>query len=127
MAEEIQFMNMMLMAGSSLFGAGVGVGLLRGSVKQLQKDFKGLAENNTTEHTQIKERQARLRGETNGGEPLYMARLQCMQNRSSCMTSTERLLEEHSKDIKGLKNFARWFMQEKKIPITEINEILGEK
>ena len=127
MTEGLQVINMLMMAGSGLLGIGVGVGLFKSKVDQVLVDFTEFKKTNTEEHLQIKDRQSRLRGETNGGEPLFMPRIQCMQNRTSCMTHTENLLEDHTQDIKALNNFARWFMQEKGLLITEINDILGKK
>ena len=115
------------MAGSSLFGAGVGVGFLKNTLNQVQLEIKNLSESNKTEHKEIKDRQAKLRGETNGGEPIYMPRVSCLQNRASCMSHTENLLSEHTQDIRALNNFARWFMQEKGLTVIEINDILSKR
>jgi len=118
---ELQFLQMALTACSGAIGVGVGIGLVRASVKQLKIDV-----------AQIKSRQARLRGEDNGGVPLFLRKETCEKLRNQCANESSRQMEGISKDLKRharaiqvLENFARWRMQAAGLKIEEINQILA--
>ena len=120
---EIDLIQIGVTAVAGFFGAGVGIGMFRGTVDQLKKDVEWM-----------KGRQARLRGESNGGKPLYIMREDCLQERQECSAIVNgRLgmvcndLSAHGSSIKSLENFARWWMQKEGLRIEEINQILGTK
>ena len=118
--------NLKFTAISAAIGVAFGVGVFKGTVKQIQTDLQ-------KEIEVIKKRQARLRGEANGDtSTLYMTRLDCEKERASCSGATNnqigrlcRDLDEHTKSIRALDNFARWKMQKEGLKIEEINMILG--
>lgn len=120
---EIDLIQIGVTAVAGMFGAGVGIGMFRGSVDQLKKDVQWM-----------KDRQVRLRGEDGGGKPMYIMREDCLQERQECSAIVNgRLgmvcndLSAHGSSIRSLENFARWWMQEKGLGIDEINRILGTK
>jgi len=107
-------------AGAGLVGVGVGIGLFKGTVKQIQKDI-----------AIIQTKQRKLRGEDNGSIPIYMSRAGCILSRDDCLTAAALKLhvvnndiKEHAKSINALSNFARWWMQKEGLKIEEINTIL---
>lgn len=118
---ELQILQMVLTACSGAIGVGVGIGLVRASVKQLKSDV-----------AYIKSRQAKLRGEDNGGIPLFIPKDTCEKLRNQCALASSTRMEHISKDlsrhtraIKVLENFARWRMQSAGLKIEEINQILN--
>jgi len=120
---EIDLIQVSLTAVAGFFGAGVGIGMFRGTVDQLKKDVQWM-----------KDRQARLRGETNGGKPMYIMREDCQQERTDCAAVVNGKIQlicndlsGHGSSIKSLENFARWWMQKEGLRIEEINQILGTK
>ena len=117
---EIQVLQLIMTGGSGLIGVGIGIGMFRGVVKQLKKDVET-----------IKSRQAKLRGENNGGRPEYVRIYDCGQTRSDCLISQKsqisgisETLDRHAKAIRVFENYARWAMQNKGLKIEEINQIL---
>ena len=116
-----QLIQILISSAAGLFGVGVGVGLFRGSVKQMQKDLE-----------RVQYKQIRLRGEDNGGIPLYVTKKSCDILRSTYnLVHSEKAqninenLKEHTLSIKSLNNFARWWMQKEGLSIDEINRILN--
>ena len=118
---ELQLLQMGLTACSGAIGVGVGMGLFRATVRQLKSDV-----------LYIKTRQARLRGEDNGGVPLFLRKDTCNKYRIDCADISSKHREDFSRDlkhhtraIKALENFARWRMQSAGLKIEEINQILN--
>jgi len=60
------------------------------------------------------------------GVPLYEKVEDAKEARINCQEAIRSELVSHGKSIESLNNFARWFLQDKGLKITEINEILGE-
>lgn len=119
----MRILQLLISAGAGILGVGIGIGLFRGSIKQLKEDVN-----------KIQTRQSRLRGEDNGGVPLYMTQVTCEKLRSACNAmSAEKsaentlILGQHTKMIKAFENFARWWMQDRGLNIEEINHILDVK
>lgn len=117
---EFQVLNLIFTGGSGILGVGIGIGLFRGVVKQLKKDVE-----------EIKRKQARLRGDSNGGIPVFITRVDCDKVRADCAANSSRQTEiisnelsRHTKAIKTFENFARWSMQNAGLKIEEINQIL---
>ncbi len=113
--------QVLISAGAALFGVGVGVGLFKGTIKQIQKDVLAM-----------QNRQDKLRGADNGNIPLYMGRDSCLALRDGCGKITDsrmkiinKDLKDHTCAIKSLNNFARWWMQKSGLEIDEINKILS--
>jgi len=125
---SVQFVQILISAGAGLFGVGVGVGLFRGIIKQIQKDVI----QNKTSINIVQDRQRKLRGEDNGSIPVYAIRKECLSLRESCSVNIDKTvklidldLSSHTKSIKSLENFARWSMQREGLKIEEINTILN--
>ena len=117
MVENLPLLNMLITAGSGLIGVGIGIGVFHNSIKEIAV---------------IKKRQAKLRGEENGGGTVFMPRTECNNERQKCSAASTKQVQEllddltsHTKSIRALDNFARWWMQEKGLHISEINNILG--
>lgn len=124
----IQIAQTIISASAGLFGVGVGVGMFRGTIKQIHSTIKQIQKD--MEIVQYKQR--RLRGEDNGSIPLYITRNGCFTLREGCekkynelLKSVNTDLQEHKKAIKSLENFARWSMQREGLKIEEINKILN--
>lgn len=118
---HVELFQMAMSAGAGVMGVGIGIGMFRSTVKQVKEDLE-----------KIKRRQARLRGEDDGGVPLYMLRSDCKTLRHDCRMDSESKMEDvvqdllgHTKSIKALDNFARWWMQKEGLKIEDINRILG--
>lgn len=117
---HLQIAQVIISACAGILGVGVGLGMFRGTIKGIRADLDA-----------IKKRQAKIRGEDNGGFPMYMTRKTCREVRTHCKNDrqdkTDCLLDElnnHSDSIRGLNNFARWWMQKEGLDITQINYIL---
>lgn len=117
---DILVINALVSAGAGLFGVGVGWGIIKTRLNQISENVK-----------RIQQRQARLRGEDNGGLPLYVTRDTCLTLRDGCgrgvdekMVAINANIAAHTSQINGLTNFARWFLQDKGLTINEINKIL---
>lgn len=107
-------------AGTGLLGVGIGIGIFKSTVNQFKADLE-----------RIKQRQARIRGEDNGGIPIFMTRETCDEIRDKCaaaasnrMISVSANIDRHTVSIKSLENFARWWMQKQGLNIKEINDVL---
>lgn len=105
--EHIEVINAFISVGTGVLGVGVGLGVFRGTIKQMKKDL-----------ARVMTRQAKLRGEDNGGKPVFMTATSCKDFREHCA------VEAHGRSIKALENYARWEMQNKGLKIEEINQIL---
>lgn len=117
---SVQIVQMVMTASAGLIGVGIGIGMFKSSVQQVRNDLKAL-----------QRKQARLRGEDNGNVPLFMSRSYCERLRQDCLLSSSEKMQacsehigRHSKSIKSLENFARWWMQKEGLKIEEINKIL---
>jgi len=117
---EVQILQLLLTSASGLIGVGIGIGLFRGSVKQLKEDV-----------AYIKARQKKIRGEDNGGRPVYSLSEDCKAFRQSCavghgeeMKRISNTIVDHTRALKSFENYARWSMQNKGLKIEEINQIL---
>lgn len=107
--------------GVGILGVGIGVGVFKATIKQIIEDIR-----------EIKRKQSVLRGGEAGDLPIYMTRLTCGDFRQACFKTIADKLEdvdesitEHHECIKGLNNFARWFMQKEGATMKEINETLN--
>lgn len=116
----VTFVQAGIAAGSGLVGVGIGIGLFKTTIKRLSDDIES-----------IKDRQSILRGEKDGISPIYMSRIDCVEKRSACgktnKDSYDEICEdisEHTKAIRSLNNFARWWMQKEGLKIEDINRIL---
>lgn len=107
---HLQLVQMALTGGTGLVGVGIGIGLFKGAIKQVKRDIED-----------IKRRQSRLRGDDNGLKPLFVPKDDCKYLRGQCAGLTDG----HTRSIKSLENFARWWMQKEGLKIEEINIILG--
>lgn len=107
MLEHLQLIQLFISACSGFLGVGIGIGVFKSSIKQVKKDLE-----------KVIVRQAHLRGEDNGGYPIYMSRVNCENYRSHCEVG------EHTKSIKALERYARYELQSKGLKIEEINQIL---
>jgi len=99
-------------AGGSIFGAGVIVGAVKFALR---------------DQAEIKRRQKKLRGEDNGGIPLYMTREECKNKWSSCDKegkSMKAVLDSHEEMLRKLENYARYQLHESKHTELEIEQIL---
>lgn len=105
--EHIQILQLFISACSGFLGVGIGIGVFKSSIKQIRKDL-----------TRVMDRQSRLRGEDNGGYPIYMSKDNCEKHRSRCEVGN------HTRSIRALENYARWDLQNKGLKIEEINQIL---
>jgi len=121
-ATHIEILQIMISFGAGLFGVGIGIGMFKSVVTQVKLDL-----------VSIKKRQARLRGEDNGALPVFRTRLNCDIMREQCgAASTGKMqtvvedLIKHTKAIRALDNFARWWMQKEGLKIDDINKILGD-
>ena len=117
---HLQIIQVTITAAAGTLGVGVGLGIFKNDIRQIKKDLKN-----------VKDRQARLRGEDNSGVPRYVSLSTCREMRTHCnedrKAKTDCLLDEldtHSVSIKALNNFARWWMQKEGLSIQEINDIL---
>lgn len=118
---EPNFINYAISAIAGAFGVGVTWGTMMIKFRQQESRI-----------TKVEDRQARLRGEMNGGTPVYMPQTTCADLRVHCHGDSERTALElaqevvdHSRSIRALENFARWWMQKEGLNITQINDILG--
>lgn len=113
---------MIISFGAGLFGVGIGIGMFKSVVTQVKLDL-----------VKIKKRQARLRGEDNGGLPVFRTRLNCDIMREQCGVAANGKMQlvvddllVHTRSIRALDNFARWWMQKEGLKIEDINKILGD-
>ena len=120
---ESQFIQILISSAAGLFGVGVGVGLFRGSVKQMQRDLE-----------RVQYKQIKLRGEDNGGLPMYITRATCLTMREDCERINSKRIDElkielkvHTRTIRSLENFARWWMIKEGLDIDEVNKILNNR
>lgn len=119
--ETYQIFQIGLSACSGMLGVGIGIGLFKSSITQIRKDVD-----------KIVHRQARLRGEDNGGVPIYMTTQGCNTLRSQCEGSVSGKIQDlqkdlckHTKSIRAFDNFARWWMQKEGVRLEDVNKILG--
>jgi hypothetical protein len=103
-----QLVQIVLNGLAGAFGVGATWATVRGKLKSLEKDVE-----------EMKLRQKRLRGEDNGGVPVFISKDVCETTRDACS------VESHTKTIKALENFARWILQDRGLSVAEINRILG--
>ena len=120
MSEFVTLAQVALVGISSVAGTAFGIGI---GVQKVKSKL-GVMEEKVGF---LDERQKKLRGETNGGKPLFVPLSDCMDKRVKCVTEIESILKEHTEALKNLDNFARWFLQDKGLKIVEINEILEGK
>lgn len=120
---HMQIIQMAISGGAGLLGVGIGIGMFKSTIKQVKDDV-----------LYLRRRQARLRGEDNGGVPVFVTRDSCIKNRDDCMSVANGKMQlvcddllAHTKSIKSLDNFARWWMQKEGLLISEINQILSGK
>ena len=118
-----QIIQIFVSGGAGLLGVGIGIGMFKSTIKQVKDDVQV-----------IRRRQARLRGEDNGGIPIFVTRDVCRDRRDDCSSTSNGKMQsvcddliKHTKSIKALDNFARWWMQKEGLAISEINKILEEK
>jgi hypothetical protein len=116
----VTILNAGISGCAGLVGVGIGLGIFRTNIKR-----------NSDEIVVLKGRQARLRGEGNGNPSVFMPRGHCVDIREHCAKlritrdrATDEDLAAHSKTIKALENFARWWMQKEGLHIEDINRIL---
>ena len=121
-ATHVGMLQVMISFGAGLLGVGIGIGMFKSVVNQVKLDL-----------VNIKKRQARLRGEDNGALPVFRTRLNCDIMRAQCgAAATDKMqtvvedLTRHTKSIRALDNFARWWMQKEGLQIDDINKILGD-
>ena len=121
-ATHVEMLQIMVSFGAGLLGVGIGIGMFKSVVNQVKLDL-----------VNIKKRQARLRGEDNGALPVFRTRLNCDIMRAQCgAVATDKMqtvvedLTRHTKSIRALDNFARWWMQKEGLKIDDINKILGD-
>lgn len=122
-----EIVQIALTGSAGLLGIGVGIGMFKGTLVQFKKDIAEIKKDIEI----VRKRQAKLRGEDNGNTPVYMVRNDCIEVRRLCgqagqdqVSSITRNIDAHTKNIKSLENFARWWMQKEGLAIHEINEIL---
>lgn len=127
---EAQIIQTLMSAGAGLFGVGVGVGLFRGLIKQIQGVIKQLQK----DLDRVQYKQIKLRGEDNGGLPMYVTRDTCISMRKDCERINSNKIEvlredvkTHTRTIRSLENFARWWMQKEGLNIDEVNRILNNR
>jgi hypothetical protein len=121
--QHLQFFQMFITAGAGFLGIGIGIGVFKREITYIKRQLKT-----------IQARQSRLRGDDNGGLPVFRTRLNCEALRHQCMNISDSKMStvledigEHTGSIRALDNFARWWMQKEGLTITEINNILGKK
>ena len=121
-ATHVEMLQIMVSFGAGLLGVGIGIGMFKSVVNQVKLDL-----------VNIKKRQARLRGEDNGALPVFRTRLNCDIMREQCGTASTGKMQtvvedliKHTKAIRALDNFARWWMQKEGLKIDDINKILGD-
>lgn len=121
---ETPIIHYLIAAVSGAFGVGVAWGSVKVS---LTKDLASLRE----DITKIQIRQARLRGEDDGGEPMFVPSAQCTMKRKACHDEVDKTSVElarkavvNAERIKRLENYARWTLQDKGLRIDQINNIL---
>lgn len=120
--EHIAIIQALISTGAGILGVGVGIGIFKGTIKQLKSDL-----------SDVITKQEILRTGFDGGLPLFMTRTTCERMREDCSLGrnkqTDTIVDEiagHTRVIKNLDNFARWWMQKEGLRISEINEILGK-
>ena len=120
---HLQWAQIFISGGTGLLGVGIGVGILKGTVKQIRKDISG-----------IMRKQDVLRGENDGKVPLYVPFGECLDFRSRCVGIKEGKfailtdeMKDHHSSIRALENFARWWMQKEGLTISEIIIFWGLK
>lgn len=117
----VTLVNASISATAGLVGVGIGLGIFRTNIKR-----------NADEIVILRDRQARLRGEGNGSPSVFMPRGSCLDIRENCaklrLTRQDMIdndISEHTRTIKALENFARWWMQKEGLKIEDINKILA--
>ena len=115
--------QMAITGGTGLLGIGMGIGIFKSTINQ----FKARLE-------KVELRQSKIRGEDNGGIPIFMTRSTCNEERAKCaaagesrMSGVSSNMDKHTVSIQSLENFARWWMQKQGLNISEINEVLRNK
>lgn len=106
--EHIEFIQALISICTGFLGIGIGIGIFKGTIRQVKKDIE-----------RLDLRQKRLRGEDDGGKPIFMTAASCLDFRDHCEVI------KHGYSIKALENYARWEMQNKGLKIEEINRILN--
>ena len=117
---HIELIQVFISFGAGLLGVGIGIGMFKSVVTQVKLDLAN-----------IKQRQARLRGEDDNNSPVYRTRTNCDIMRSQCAVASGSKMDvvandllAHTKSIRALDNFARWWMQKEGVKIEDINRIL---
>ena len=116
-----------------LIGVAAGYGALRQVVKSLQKNQEQLKADMLKEMAAIKARQAVLRGEDNDGRPRYVQTWECEKTTQLCqhhicdeIKNMQKSIDANNAVTAGLRNFARYFLQDKGMSLTEIDKLLGK-
>lgn len=120
MIDHFEVVQAVISLITGIFGVGIGVGIFKRDIRQVKKDL-----------AYVIDRQDKLRTSYSGGLPLYMPRITCDEIREDCSADrakkAEKVIDEitiHTKNIRSLENFARWWMQKEGLTIEQINKIL---
>jgi len=57
---------------------------------------------------------------------MFIRRLECLNRAEACTLNLNRKIDEHTKSIKGLENYARYDLTQKGLTPQEINTILNQ-
>lgn len=116
---DLSVVHYLITAITGAFGVGVGWSTIKFKLGSIEKRI-----------VNVEKKQATLRGE-NGGEPLIVSPKQCLSLRHACHGEIDKtsvdLAEKalvNAKRIKRLENYARWTLQDRGIPLREIDSIL---
>jgi hypothetical protein len=119
-SEMPHIIQLIITAGSGVLGVGIAVGFLRAFITKILEDI-----------VELKRKQGVLRGEDSGEPPIYVRRTEFDVQRQICKLDIENqntkvcdTLNNHTKAIRSLQNFALWFMQKQGMELKDANKIL---